>query len=142
SALAKHFRFAMDIPFARLPKKIQQMILYGSDELIKFHYQNEGGHSYTKRDVFEGVIPNMERRYRDTESEMVREELSKYLANKKCESCHGARLSQAARFVFVTDKSLPEIAALSISQCKSFFENLKLAGYRAEIAVKIVKELI
>ncbi len=143
SSLAKHYKFNVDTPFSKLPKKIQDVVLYGSgNTIIHFIYKNDDGRGFNKKDPFEGIIPNMERRYRDTESEMVREELSKYLANKKCESCKGARLSQAARFVFVTDKSLPEIAALSISQCKSFFENLKLAGYRAEIAVKIVKELI
>lgn len=143
SSLAKHYKFDVNTPFNKLPKKIQTVILYGSgNTIIHFNYKNDDGRSFSKKDPFEGIIPNMERRYRDTESEMVREELSKYLANKKCESCHGARLSQAARHVFVTDKTLPEIAALSISQCKSFFENLKLSGYRAEIAVKIVKELV
>jgi len=143
SCLAKHFKFNIDTPFSKLSKKIQQVILYGSgNEIVHFNYRNDDGRSFSKKDPFEGIIPNMERRYRDTESEMVREELSKYLANKKCESCGGARLSQAARHVFVAEKSLPEIAAFSISQCRHFFENLKLTGYRAEIAVKILKELI
>jgi excinuclease ABC subunit A len=143
SCLAKHFKFALDVTFANLPKKIQKVILYGSaNELIKFQYRNDDGRGFNKVDVFEGVIPNMERRYRETESEMVREELSKYLAIKKCDACSGARLSKAARHVFIADKSLPEITALSISQTKVFFENLKLIGYRAEIALKILKELI
>lgn len=143
SSLAKHFKFNIDTPFAKLSKKIQQVILYGSGkEIVHFNYRNDEGRSFSKKDPFEGIIPNMERRYRDTESEMVREELSKYLANKKCESCGGARLSQAARHVLVAEKSLPEITAFSISQCKHFFENLKLTGSRAEIAVKILKELI
>ncbi|MCD6039205.1 MAG: uvrA [Gammaproteobacteria bacterium] len=143
SCLAKHFKFNVDTPFSKLSKKIQHVILYGSGkEIIHFNYRNDEGRKFSKKDPFEGVIPNMERRYRDTESEMVREELSKYLANKKCEDCDGARLSKSARHVFVADKSLPEIAAYSISQCKNFFENLKLTGHRAEIAVKILKELI
>lgn len=143
SALAKHYCFDMQIPFARLPKKIQNMILYGSgDELIKFQYKNENGRGFTKTDVFEGVIPNMERRYRETESEMVREELSKYLSNKQCEACGGERLNKAARHVFVADLALPDITKLPISQSKLFFEKLKLSGARAEIAAKILKELI
>jgi excinuclease ABC subunit A len=143
SCLAKHYRFDMDMPFMRLPKKIQQMILYGSgNELIKFQYRNDDGRGFNKTDVFEGVIPNMERRYRETESEMVREELSKYLAVKKCDVCEGARLCKAARHVFIGNKSLPDIAALPIDQTKHFFEHLKLTGYRAEIAAKVIKELI
>ncbi len=143
SCLAKHFKFNVETPFSKLPKKIRHIILYGSGkEIIHFNYRNDDGRSFSKKDPFEGVIPNMERRYRDTESEMVREELSKYLAHTKCDSCGGARLSLAARNVFVADKSLSDMTALPISQCKHFFENLKLDGYRGEIAVKILKELI
>lgn len=143
SCLAKHYKFAMNIPFSRLAKKIQQIILYGSgDELIKFQYKNDEGRGFSKRDVFEGVIPNMERRYRETESEAVRQELSKYLSNKPCESCKGTRLGQAARYVFIDDKNLPHISALSISHAKTFFETLTLTGTRGEIAVKIIKEII
>lgn len=143
SCLAKHYKFDMDTSFAKLPKKIQHVILYGSgNELIKFQYKNDEGRGFNKTDMFEGVIPNMERRYRETESEMVREELSKYLANKKCEACGGARLNKAARHVYVTDKTLPEVTAFPISQSKVFFENLKLTGARGDIAEKILKELI
>ncbi len=142
SALAKHYRFDMDEAFFRLPKKIQNIILYGSgDELIKFQYKNEDGRGFTKTSNFEGVIPNMERRYRETESEMVREELSKYLATKPCDNCEGSRLCQAARHVFVADTTLPQIAALPIDQASEFFTKLELPGYRGEIATKIVKEL-
>lgn len=143
SCLAKHYKFDMDTPFVKLPKKIQQIILYGSDdELIKFVYKNDEGRVYNKVDVFEGVIPNMERRYRETESDMVREELSKYLAHKKCESCGGSRLNKSARNVYVGDKTLPEVVAFPISQSKVFFENLNLTGTRHDIAEKILKELI
>jgi len=142
SALAKRFVFDMDLPFDRLPKKIQNIILYGSgDELIKFNYRNEDGRSFSKTAPFEGVIPNMERRYRETESNMVREELSKYLATKSCDVCEGSRLCRAARFVYIGDVTLPEIAALPIDQAKIFFEKLVLPGYRGEIAAKIRKEL-
>lgn len=143
SSLAKHYKFDLTVPYSRLSKKIQSVILYGSqDEIIKFNYRNEDGRSFAKTDVFEGVIPNMERRYRETESSMVREELSKYLATKACDNCHGARLCEAARHVLVAKATLPEIVRKPISQAKLFFEKLKLPGYRAEIAEKIKKELI
>lgn len=143
SSLAKHYKFNMDQPYNTLPKKIQQMILHGSgDELIKFNYKNEQGRGFSKHDVFEGVIPNMDRRYRDTESNMVREELSKYLSVKPCDTCEGTRLCQAARYVFVADIGIAEITKKPINQAKEFFETLELPGYRAEIAAKIKKELI
>lgn len=143
SCLAKHYKFDMDVPFEKLAKKIQTVLLYGSgDELIKFKYRSEEGRGFAKTDTFEGVIPNMERRYRETESNMVREELSKYLATKACEDCHGTRLCKAARFVFVADLSLPDLTRKPISQARLFFEKLHLAGNRAEIAAKIIKEII
>lgn len=143
SSLAKFYGFDLDVPFANLPKKIQNVILHGSgNDIIKFKYQNDEGRGFTKVDVFEGVIPNMERRYRDTESEMVREELSRYLSVKTCEVCEGTRLCTAARHVYVADTSLPQVVAWSIIQTKTFFEKLKLSGNRAEIAEKIIKELI
>jgi excinuclease ABC subunit A len=140
-SLAKHFDFSLDVPFTKLPKKIQQIILYGSPEEIRFTYKNESGERYSRHSAFEGVIPNMERRYRETESDFVREELSKYLINKPCETCDGARLCKPARFVFVAKKSLPEIVAWPIDKALAFFEDLRLPGYRGEIATKIVKEL-
>jgi excinuclease ABC subunit A len=143
SCLAKHYTFAMNVPFSRLSKKVQQVLLYGSgDEQIKFQYKNDEGRGFSKRDVFEGVIPNMERRYRETESEAVREELSRYLSNKKCESCEGTRLCQAARYVFINDKNIPAISAFSIRHAKDFFEHLTLTGTRGEIADKIIKEIV
>lgn len=140
-SLAKHFDFSLDAPFAKLPKKIQQIILYGSTDEIRFTYRNEGGERYSRVSPFEGVIPNMERRYRETESEFVREELSKYLINKPCETCQGARLCKPARYVFVAKKSLPEVVAWPIDKALVFFEDLRLPGYRGEIATKILKEL-
>ncbi len=143
TSLAKHYKFNMEHPFSVLPKKIQHMILYGSgDEFIKFTYKNEYGRGFKKEDVFEGVIPNMERRYRDTDSNMVREELAKYLSVKPCDECEGTRLCKAARYVFVADTGLAEITRKPINQAKEFFEKLKLTGYREEIAIKIKKELI
>jgi excinuclease ABC subunit A len=132
----------MHLPFDKLSKKIQEVILYGSgNDLIKFQYRNEDGRGFTKTSPFEGVIPNMERRYRETESEMVCEELSKYLSTKPCDACGGSRLNRAARNVFVANTNLPQIASLPIDQAKEFFEKLDLPGYRGEIATKIVKEL-
>jgi excinuclease ABC subunit A len=142
SALAKYYKFSMDTAFDKLPKKIQQVVLYGSgNDLIKFQYRNADGRGFTKTSPFEGVVNNMERRYRETESEMVREELSKYLSTKPCDECGGSRLNTAARNVFIADTNLPYIAALPIEQAKEFFEKLHLPGYRGEIATKIVKEL-
>lgn len=143
SSLAKHFRFNMESAFSSLAKKIQDIILYGSgNEMLRFNYRNDNGRSYAKTDVFEGIIPNMERRYRETESQMVREELSKYLAAKNCDTCQGTRLNQSARNVFVDNKTLPEIVSWPITQTKRFFENIHLSGNRAEIASKILKEII
>lgn len=143
SSLAKHYGFDMNKPFVSLPKKIQQIVLYGSQgEHIKFQYKNEDGRTYSKVAPFEGVLPNMDRRYHETESEMVREELSKYLATRPCDSCEGTRLNVAARNVFVTDKNLPHIARMPINQAKDFFEKLHLPGARGEIAAKILKEIV
>jgi excinuclease ABC subunit A len=140
-SLAKHFDFNIDTPFAKLPKKIQHIILHGSEEPIRFTYRNDDGSRYSKVYPFEGVIPNLERRYRDTESDFVREELSKYLMNKPCEACEGARLCKPARFVFVDSKNLPDVVSLPIDKALVFFEALRLPGYRGEIATKILKEL-
>lgn len=142
SALAKYYKFDMNESYFKLPKRIQQIILYGSDDVIRFTYKNENGRSFVKNSSFEGVLPNMERRYRETESDMVRDELSKYLSNKPCEKCHGSRLCESARHVYVADTTLPQIASMPIDQAMLFFENLSLTGSRGEIAKKIVKELI
>lgn len=140
-SLAKHFKFDLEIPFDRLAKKIQNILLHGSNELIQFQYKDEDGRSFAKTDNFEGVLPNLERRYHETESEFVREELRKYIAVRTCDECEGARLNKAARHVFVTGKNLSEIASWPVDKTKLFFEKLHLPGYRGEIAEKIVKEL-
>lgn len=140
-SLAKHYKFDLEVPFNKLPKKVQNVLLHGSDDLIKFSYKDDDGYGYTKTNEFEGIIPNLQRRYHDTESEFVREELRKYIASRSCEACGGARLNKAARNIFIADKSLPEIASWAVDKTKQFFEKLRLPGYRGEIAVKIVKEL-
>ncbi len=142
-SLAKHFGFAIDEAFCDLPQSARDAVLYGSgDEVIEFHYQRPRGGYMLKKHPFEGVIPNMQRRYRESDSSMVREELAKYLSSRPCPSCMGARLCESARHVFIDDKNLPEIAAYSIEQAYLFFKQLELPGYRGEIAVKVNKEII
>jgi len=141
-ALARHYRFEVDAPFQELPERIRKLILHGSGgEVIDFDYQNSRGETYHRRHAFEGVIPNMERRYRETESNLVRDELAKYLSSRPCPSCQGARLTRSARNVFVAGRSVPEIVALPIGAAREFFARLSLPGRRGEIAVKIVKEI-
>jgi excinuclease ABC subunit A len=142
TALSKHFKFKLDVPFKKLSKKVQDILLLGSKEPIQFEYKDDDGYGFSKKKPFEGVIPNLERRYRDSESESVREELSKYISVSDCEECEGQRLNKAARNVFVTNKSLPEISAWPVDKAKAFFDKLHMPGYRGEIAVKIVKELV
>ncbi len=143
TALAKHYRFSLDKPFNKLPKNIQKIILYGSkDEEINFHYRTEKGYTYNKKKAFEGVIPMMQRRYQETESQMVREELARYLALKPCTACHGMRLNKAARHVFIGEKNIAEWSALPIDQLNNHFEKLTLSGQRAEIARGLKKEII
>ena len=141
-SLARHYKFDIEKPFGKLPKKVRDIILYGSgDELISFTYHGDRGSSYRRKQPFEGVIPNLERRYRDTDSNTVREELAKNLSNKPCTSCHGSRLRTEARHVFVSERTLHELSALSIADALKFFSTLKLSGKRAEIADKIAREI-
>lgn len=141
-SLSKHYDFDMDMPFEELPKKIQKVVLYGSgSEKIQFTYYNDRGGEHRKNQPFEGVIHNMARRYRDTESNVVREELAKYINLQPCPDCGGTRLNQAARFVYILDKTLPEISAMPIETAQKFFSELSLPGHRGEIATKIVKEI-
>jgi len=141
-SLAAHYGFDPEAPFNELPQKAQEVVLHGSDdERIAFRYLSDRGQTVTKSHPFEGIIPNMERRFRDTDSTLVREELLKYRANQCCPDCDGARLTPAARHVLVGNLSLPEVAALPLSRCLAFFEDLQLEGQRALIAEKIVREV-
>jgi len=141
-SLAKHYGFDTETPWQELTDKIRKTVLYGSGrEQIKFNYFNERGGRSSKTHVFEGIITNMERRYRDTESNAVREELSRYISSHHCPSCKGTRLNTAARHVFIKTHNLPEIAALSIGSALDFFKKLKLPGKRGKIADKVVKEI-
>ena len=141
-SLANHYSFEVETPWQELPEQIRHLILYGSgDEQIKFSYFNERGGRYSKTHPFEGIITNMERRYRDTESNVVREELARYISTQTCPSCNGARLNTAARNVFVADYNLPQLSGLAIGNTLNFFLQLQLPGKRGEIADKVVKEI-
>ena len=141
-ALAAHYGFDPELPFSKIPKDVQAVILYGSgDQEITFQFQMGQGKPKTSRHPFEGIIPNMERRYRESDSQMVREELAKYLAQQTCTVCDGARLNLGARNVFVEERALHQITRLPIKQTLAFFQQLKIAGHRGEIAAKINKEI-
>ena len=141
-ALASHYQFDIETPFYLLPDNVRQMILYGSGkEEIQFVSYSETGTQYSRKKPFEGVIPNMERRYRETDSNTVREELAKYLNYHLCTECQGSRLCQEARHVYVAEHTLPQLTALPITQSLVFFQNLQLAGTKGEIATKIVNEV-
>ena len=142
TSLAKHYRFDVDMPWQELPEATRNIILHGSGtEAITLTYVSESGSKHQRKHAFEGIVPNLERRYRETESAAVREELSKYISERPCTECGGARLNRQARNVFVADKPLPEIAVLPIDACLRFFDTLSLPGWRGEIATKIVKEI-
>lgn len=142
TAVAKHFGFGVETPWTELTDKQRQVVLYGSgSESVEFVYVNDRGNTYHRSHSFEGVIPNLERRYRDTESNSVRDELAKYLASQKCPECEGARLRTDARNVFVDDKTLPQITELPVGDAFNYFCELKFSGARGEIADKILKEL-
>ena len=142
TSLAKHYKFDVDLPWQLLPEDIRAIVLHGSGkEAINLVYVGENGNKYQRKHAFEGIIPNLERRYRETESAAVREELSKYISERPCPECGGARLNRSARNVFVADRPLHEIAVMPIDNCLAFFHALKLPGWRGEIATKIVKEI-
>ncbi|HNV79787.1 MAG TPA: excinuclease ABC subunit UvrA, partial [Thermomonas sp.] len=142
TSLAKHYEFDVDLPWQLLPDEIRAIVLHGSGkEAINLVYVGENGNKYQRKHAFEGIIPNLERRYRETESAAVREELSKYISERPCPECGGARLNRSARNVFVADRPLHEIAVMPIDNCLAFFHGLKLPGWRGEIATKIVKEI-
>ena len=141
-SLAAHYKFDTEIPFSSLSKKIQKIILYGTDdEEIKFIYYNNNGRKISKMQSFEGVISNFERRYNNTESNFVREELNKYLSKQVCVDCNGTRLCEDARNVFINDRNISDISSLPIGQCFKFFQNISLSGKRKKIADKLITEI-
>ncbi len=142
NALAQHYDFDIDTPFNELPADVRQVILHGSGKTeIEFTYFKSGGRSYKRKHAFEGVLPNMERRYRETDSNMVREDLSRYLGSKPCPECAGTRLNRAARNVFIDTYNLADVTAMPIGATHAFFGDLALTGQRGEIAEKIVREV-
>ncbi len=142
TSLAKHYDFDPEVPFNTLKTAVRKVLLYGSgDERIAFEYPDERGRIQKRTHKFEGIIPNLERRYRETESDAVREELAKYLSNQACPDCNGDRLNRAARNVFVADRNLPSLTALSVRDAEGFFTEMQLPGHKGEIADKILKEI-
>lgn len=140
--LAKHYKFSVDEPFKNLSKKIQHIILYGNNgEKLKFTFVGDRGQRHESLRAFEGVIPNLERRYHATESQMMRDEFSKFLSSQACQACHGARLNEAARNVFVQNLNLSDFTSFSIEDAIVWLKKLKLTGRRKEIADKICKEI-
>lgn len=141
-AVAEHYRFKLETPWQDLARHEREVVLRGSGhDQITFSYVNDRGRKVTREHAFEGVLPNMERRYRETESSMVREDLAKYLAVQPCPSCEGTRLRKEARHVYVDGRPLPEVAHLPIGEAWQYFATLELSGRKGEIAIKIVHEI-
>ncbi|QQF77636.1 excinuclease ABC subunit UvrA [Histophilus somni] len=141
-SLAKHYDFDIELPFEKLPKKIQQIILNGSgNEEIEFQYMNDRGDVVLRRHSFEGILNNMARRYKETESMSVREELSKNISSRPCVDCCGSRLRSEARHVYIGEANLPDVSEKSIGEALNFIDNLTLTGQRGQIADKILKEI-
>ncbi|MBA3486020.1 MAG: excinuclease ABC subunit UvrA, partial [Lysobacter sp.] len=141
-SLAKHYRFDPDAPWQSLSESVRKAVLFGSGaEVVSFSYLSDSGGRHQRKHRFEGIVPNLERRYRETESAAVREELSKYISERACTDCAGARLNRAARNVLVAERPLPELVVLPIDEALTFFKSLHLPGWRGAIADKIVKEI-
>jgi excinuclease ABC subunit A len=142
TSLGAHFGFDVEAPFEKLPESVQTLVLQGSKEKIPFSYLNERGRTVVKEHAFEGILPNLERRYRETDSLVVREELAKFLNTKACPSCDGTRLRLEARHVKIGDKAIYEVSAIPLRQELEFFGGLKLEGAKQAIAEKIVNEIV
>ncbi len=142
ASLAAHYGFDLDASFAELPESVREIVLHGSGrEAIAFRYLSDNGRLVQKSHPFEGIIPNLERRYRETDSLAVREELAKYRATRLCPACQGTRLRSEARWVLIGGRSLPEVSRLPLGESRRFFDTLRLSGHRAQVAEKIVKEI-
>ncbi|MDP1697044.1 MAG: excinuclease ABC subunit UvrA [Xanthomonadaceae bacterium] len=141
-SLARHYGFDVEAPWCTLSPAHREAILNGSgDDIIAFTYLTEGGSKNQRKHRFEGIVPNLERRYKETDSALVREELGKFISTRPCPDCQGTRLNRSARSVQVAQRSLPELTALPVSEALAFFSSLTLPGWRGEIAARIVKEL-
>jgi len=142
TSLAEHYEFDIDQPWEKLSPMHQQKVLFGSDdEEITFNYVNDRGTVFRRQHKFEGVINNMERRYRETESQSVREELTKFMATTSCPECAGTRLRKSARNVFIDNKRIEDIVCMPVGNCADYFDQLNLVGRQGEIAEKIIKEI-
>lgn len=142
TSLARHYHFDIEEPFEELPQKIQHLVLHGSGhEKIEFQYMNDRGDTIVRHHPFEGVLNNMARRYKETESMSVREDLAKYISTRPCQTCHGSRLKEEARHVFIGETTLPQISEMSIGEALHHFEQLQFEGQKAKIAEKILKEI-
>ncbi|HEX4853913.1 excinuclease ABC subunit UvrA [Arenimonas sp.] len=142
ASLAKHYGFDPDTQWQELAEQVRQAVLYGSgDEIVTFTYLTESGGRTQRKHAFEGILPNLERRYRETESQVVKEELAKFISDRPCPDCGGARLNRSARNVLVADRNLSQLTQLPVDESLEFFSHLSLAGWRGEIAAKIVKEI-
>jgi len=141
-SLAGHYGFDVEQPWEMLDERVQQLILHGSgSETIAFRYLSERGRTTVKQHAFEGVVPNLERRYRETDSLVVREELAKFVNNRACPECHGARLRREARHVKLADRSLFEVSAWPLAKTLDFFRQLKIPGAKGQVAERIVREI-
>jgi excinuclease ABC subunit A len=141
-SLSEHYGFDTATAFEELPEAMRQMLLYGSGkEQIRLRYLNEKGSRFERSHAFEGILHNLERRYKETDSAMVREELSKYLNGRPCPACQGTRLRLEARHVFVQGRTLPEVSRMPLAQARDFFAGVALAGHKAQVAEKIIKEI-
>jgi excinuclease ABC subunit A len=142
TSLAAHYDFDIDTPFEQLPEKVREVALFGSGrEKLKFAYVGDRGNRYQREHTFEGIVPNLERRYRETDSNVVREELGKFIAERLCPECGGSRLRREARHVFVGEKNIHEVSTLTLRQSQTFFDDLALEGARQTIADKIKREI-
>ena len=142
TSLSEHYEFDIDAPWEKLASIHQQKILFGSDdEEITFNYVNDRGTVFRRQHKFEGIIHNMERRYRETESQSVREELTKFMATSSCSECAGTRLRKSARNVFIDNKRIEDIVCMPVGDCSDYFDQLELPGRQGEIAERIVKEI-
>jgi len=140
-SLARHYEFDVETPWIELDERVQRVLLYGGGEdQIDFRYK-EGGGTARKRHTFEGIVPNLERRFRETDSQAVRDELRKYLGNRPCIDCGGARLNEAARSVLIEGRNLAEITRLTVGQAREYYAGLTLPGWRAEVSARIVREV-
>jgi excinuclease ABC subunit A len=141
-SIADHYGFSLTTPFSELDSRYQNIVLNGSKkEKISFRYVNDRGDEYTRAHPFEGIIPNMERRYRDTDSQMVRENLSRFLSTQPCPKCKGSRLNEDACAVTIDGKALPDISELSVTDAYNYFSALELTGQRGKVADKVLKEI-